>query len=162
MTSTSVAVRIATIGVALATTPPAHASKPASAESSYVIFDAKLGKNLFLQCSRSTPTAANYWTPGPADIAKLESALPAALPPVSNWRGKVLSNAPQGWLRQYVGFLRGGRRFIYGNFFPDTPDERAHWRHAPIMVCDGGPAFFGVEFDANRGVITDVEFNGEG
>ena len=113
------------MGFALVTTTHARSSSPVSAGPSYVIFDAKIGKGLFLQCSRSAPTAADYWTPGPADIAKLETALPAALPPVSNWRGKVLSNAPKGWLRQYVGFLRGGRRFIYGNFFPDSPDEHA-------------------------------------
>jgi len=147
---------------ALVATTRAHSATPVSTGPSYVIFDAKTGRDLFVQCSRSAPTPADYWTPGPADIAKLESALPAALPPVSNWRGKVLSNAPKGWLRQYVGFLRGGRRFIYGNFFPDAPDQRAGWRQAPVMVCDGGPAFFGVEFDADRGTITDLEFNGEG
>lgn len=150
------------MGLVLATATQARSSGPTSELPSYVIFDAKVGKDLFAQCSRSAPSAADYWTPGPADIARLEAALPAALPPATNWRGRILSNAPKGWLRQYIGFLRGGRRFIYGNFFPDTPDERAGWRQAPVMVCDGGPAYFGVEFDADRGAITDLEFNGEG
>lgn len=92
----------------------------------------------------------------------MERALPAALPPASNWRGSSLANAPKGWLRQYIGIVRGGRRVIYGNFFPNAPGERAQWRQAPVIVCDGGPVFFGVEFDADRGVILDIEFNGMG
>jgi hypothetical protein len=71
---------------------------------------------------------------------------------------------PQGWRRQYGGFLRGGRRFIYGNFFPhEAGDDRPadnDWRHAPMMVCDGGHAFFGVEYDVEGRRFTHLGFNG--
>ena len=73
------------------------------------------------------------------------------------------SKAPQGWRRQYVGLVRGGRRFLYGNFYPRSADEYRQdpdqWRREPVMVCDGGPAFFGVEYDVESGRFTHFGFN---
>ena len=32
----------------------------------------------------------------------------------------------------------------------------------PVVICDGGSAFFGVEYDVERGQITGMAFNGGG
>ena len=78
-------------------------------------------------------------------------------------RGRELADAPNGWLRQYVGIVRGGRRFVYGNFFPRSVTrygDAGRWRREPVMVCDGGPAFFGIEYDVESGTFTQLGFNG--
>ena len=76
------------------------------------------------QCSRGAPEAGEAtWQPGADDIAALEAALPPILlarreirvehyPSEPEW-----ARFPQGWRRQYVGIVRGGRRFVYGNFY---------------------------------------------
>ena len=55
------------------------------------------------------------------------------------------------WGRRYIGTIRDGRRHIYGDFGPGG--------HGP--VCDGGAAFFGVEFDVQAKRFTHIAFNGE-
>ena len=47
---------------------------------------------------------------------------------------------------------------IYGNF---APLEYRNDQGA-VIVCDGGPAFFGVEYDVERRQITGMAFNGGG
>ncbi|WP_114953163.1 hypothetical protein [Sphingosinicella terrae] len=139
-------------GAAAATLPP-----------DAVILPGRQGAVLLDQCSRSTPDAGEgSWTPAPADIAALESALPGALQTQEAGRG--LGRAPDGWRRQYVGLVRGGRRYVYGSFFPadmarheQDPDR---WRREPVIVCDGGPDFFGVEYEVEAGRFTHFGFNG--
>lgn len=67
---------------------------------------------------------------------------------------------PRGWARQYVGVVRDGRRFIYGNFFPLDPTLDNRWREGLIVVCDGGPDYFGVEYDIDRKEFSHLAFNG--
>ena len=113
---------------------------------------------------RSPANGEATWQPGAADIAALEAALPAALAAQKPTGAPDWSRAPQGWRRQYVGLVRGGRRFLYGNFYPRSADEYRQdpdqWRREPVMVCDGGPAFFGVEYDVEAGRFTHFGFNG--
>lgn len=117
------------------------------------------------QCSRRSPPAGEAtWQPAAADIVALEAALPAALAANHAPGSPDGSRLNADWLRQYVGLLRGGRRFIYGNFFPreagPVPGEPDRWRSQPVIVCDGGPSFFGVEYDVEAGRIMQVDFNG--
>lgn len=116
------------------------------------------------QCSRSVPEPGEAgWQPNGADIAALEAELPAALNGRPEARDRDMTGAPSGWRRQYVGLIRGGRRLVYGNFFPRGPAEnssRFDWRAMPVVVCDGGPVFFGVEYDVAGGRITHLAFNG--
>lgn len=121
------------------------------------------------QCSREAPEAGEAsWQPGEADIAALEAALPAALRDRPETRGDYSpafdwSRAPEGWGRQYVGIVRGGRRFVYGNFHPRRlyrDDPIADWRTHPVIICDGGSVFFGVEYDVEAGRFTHLAFNG--
>ena len=60
--------------------------------------------------------------------------------------------------RQYVGLVRGGRRYVYGSFYPDSIDGPPSY--VIEVVCDGGPTYFGVEFDLSRHAFTQLAFNG--
>jgi hypothetical protein len=153
---------LAACGAAERPLPPDAAILPGSAVAA-----------MLHQCSRLAPAPGEgRWTPEAADIARLEAALPAAVRdraeirrshyrPDPDW-----ARVPEGWRRQYVGLVRGGRRFIYGNFFPrrdavavafPIPD----WRTEPSQICDGGAVFFGAEYDVEAGGFTQIAFNGE-
>jgi hypothetical protein len=129
-----------------------------------VILDGAMVPDMLRQCSRAAPAAGEgSWQPAPSDIAPLEAALPAGLA-AQGRPGPDWSRAPQGWQRQYVGILRGGRRYIYGNFTPSRPEDArpaaSRWQHEVIRICDGGPAFFGVEYDVAARRFTHFAFNG--
>ena len=148
------------LALLIAACGPAGASLPADA----VILPGSMAGTMLSQCSRATPAPGDgTWMPGEREIAALEAALPAALRGQRHEGNERWSNAPRGWQRQYVGILRNGRRLIYGNYFPrgamgDSMGDR--WRHEAIMVCDGGPEFFGVEYDVEAGSFTHFGFNG--
>jgi hypothetical protein len=122
------------------------------------------------QCSRSAPRPGEAtWQPAESDVAALEAALPAALMSRPEIRVEHYSSEPiwarfpQGWRRQYVGIVRGGRHFLYGNFYSgesaaDSMGDR--WRREPVLICDGGPYFFGAEYDVEAGRFTQIAFNG--
>ena len=134
-----------------------------SQDRGYVVFDPSLTAKILQQCSRSTPKPGEAgWTPSDLDIAKLEAKLPAALalarPDLAS--RKWLEGAPARWLRQYVGIVRGGHRFIYGNFVPDLERMRIVWRQQPQGTCDGGADFFGAEYDVEKGMFSHLAFNG--
>ena len=146
-------------------------------EGAYILPDA-VGGQLLLQCSRPAPVKGEGgFQPDPADIAALEAGLAQAIahrdayPPNIGGRavpmpGSLdLLQAPKGFKRQYAGIIRGGRRYIYGNFFPAsefTGDGHNDLASSPVAVCDGGPAFFGAEFDIAAGRFTHLAFNGPG
>ncbi len=117
------------------------------------------------QCSRSTPEPGEAgWRPDAADVAMLEAAVAAALRQRRNASDPDWSRFPNGWRRQYVGIVRGGRHYLYGNIYPRDADRYAsdprRWQREPVAVCDGGPAFFGVEYDVDARRITHLAFNG--
>jgi len=77
------------------------------------------------------------------------------------------SRAPNGWRRQYVGYVRDGHRLVYGSFSPYTTSsnyEGKSWQtgYANARICDGGPSYFGVEFDVEKRVFTNIATNGIG
>ena len=149
------------LALSIAACTPAGAALPADA----VVLPETMARSLLGQCSRQSPEVGEAtWQPAEADILALEAALPAALraqPPRAG--GEDLARVPQGWRRQYVGIVRAGRRFVYGNFVPidaTSHGEPDRWRREPIIVCDGGPAFFGVEYDVQGRGITHLAYNG--
>ena len=112
------------------------------------------------QCSRDAPDLGEgTWQPGGADIRALEERLAPALIAEGAKADPDWSPAPRGWVRQYVGIVRGGRRLVYGSFFPSEAKVDRFWRK-PLLVCDGGPAFFGVEYDVAAARFTHIAFNG--
>lgn len=141
----------------------ACASKDAGPRPAAVILPGSAAKSLLNQCSRSAPSLGEAtWQPGWTDIAALEALLPQALAADPRARGLDTANAPRGWHRQYVGITRNGRQFIYGSFFPDRAMSRMKgWDAGPVMICDGGPAFFGVELDVQARRISHLDFNGD-
>ena len=113
------------------------------------------------QCSRDSPAAGEAtWLPEWQDIVRLEAALPAAVAASPDRRDLVVGQLPTGWKRQYVGILRNGERFIYGNFYPARSGIEEGRIAEPLIICDGGPAYFGVEYDLKAGGFSHLAFNG--
>lgn len=144
--------------------PPAtgaSAEMPAGA----VVLPAATVPAVLRQCSRQSPTAGEgSWQPSAGEIVALEAAAAAALRARQETNDPDWSGFPDNWRRQYVGLVRGGRRFIYGDAYPRDVDRHARdsgqWQREPAIVCDGGPSFFGVEYDVEAGQITQLAFNG--
>ena len=138
------------------------------------------GAAVFAQCSRPTPRerAGSFWSPSPAQIEELEKKLPTYLR--QQGHAKEADGLARS-LRQYVGFVRAGRKLIYLNVFPVSLLESEkevcqgirevkarefcepdHWRHAAIFVCDGGDDCWGLEYDPESKAFRALEFNGVG
>ncbi len=120
---------------------------------------------LFHQCSRAVPAfAPTAYIPTPGDVIRLEQHLPLALATALADRyggSERVTFDPARYVRHYAAYEAGGRAMIYGNFVPRDADiERRLGPGTLSIVCDGGPAFFGVEYDVERRQITRVSFNG--
>jgi hypothetical protein len=139
------------------TAAPVAPASPAVLPSGAAVLPETDGKAMLDQCSRGAPEAGEAtWTPSAAEIIALETALPAAL--AHEPRAKNLKPL-SAFARQYVGIVRHGRRFIYGNVFPGGGPS-SDWKTMPVIVCDGGPNFFGAEYDVAAGRFTRLDFNG--
>jgi hypothetical protein len=130
-------------------------------QTNRVILPPSDAPELLKQCSRDTPAMGGTWEPAEADVDQLEAVLPGRVAALPQAHDVDFSHLLQKWHRQYAGIERGGRRYIYGNFFPvDQMNELANWRKGPLDVCDGGPWFFGVEYDVAAKRVTRIDFNG--
>jgi len=146
---------------------PASALPPLDPKDGAVFPEAK-ARDLLHQCSRGVPgPVEGTWTPSAAQIAQLEARLPEALDNALAKRGEHPSRSREFW-RQYGGFIVGGHKIIYVNAFPPLIIEHEKRRPQPEWhvqvegVCDGGPDFFGVEFDPAINKFSHFEFNGLG
>lgn len=120
-------------------------------------------------CSRATAgPVEGGWEVADSDVAAMESALAPVLRSLAGKNGYTagtetpdpltyVANDPR-WSREVFGIVRGGRRIVYGNYLPATVTPNP--RHMPTAVCDGGPVFFGVEYDAEARAVTHIAFNG--
>jgi len=135
-----------------------------------VVLPENVAKEAVHQCSRGAPeNVTGTWLPKSSQIAELESRLPAALEAIAFQRGSEYAQ-PADFRRQYTGLLVQGRKMIYVNAFtresgdpnPNGPPGAWHfdWRRQVVVVCDGGPSFFGVEYDPIRRTFSHFEFNG--
>jgi hypothetical protein len=156
---------------AAAVMTPALALPPLNPKDGAIFPEAK-AKDLLNQCSRGAPgPVERTWAPSPVQIGELEARLPDALDNVLAKRGEY-QNRSRDFLRQYGGFVVGGRKIIYVNAFPRglIDEERGFfaqrkrslpdWHRDARGVCDGGPAFFGVEYDPVTKTFSHFEFNG--
>lgn len=124
-------------------------------------------RRLLHQCSRAAPQGVTGdWAPSTADIRELEARLPKALDEALGKHRAGGARAPVV-ARQYAGFVIGRRRIVYVNGFtkeetePPFPGAPAFdWRRKAMSVCDGGPVFFGVEYDPATGTFANFAFNG--
>lgn len=123
---------------------------------------------LFKPCSREAPArVGGYWTPSAADIRQLEADAPGFL----KTRKPPVPGLMTGDYRQYAGFLRDGRRFIYVSGIPaddilvlaaarPSRAERRRWQYEAVVICDGGPQIYGMEYDLETRQFSHLAFNG--
>ena len=120
-------------------------------------------------CSRTTAgPVEGGWELADSDVAAMESALAPVLQSLAGKNGYTpgtetpdpltyVANDPR-WTREVFGIVRGGRRIVYGNYLPASVTPNPEFM--PTGVCDGGPVFFGVEYDVDAQAITHIAFNG--
>jgi hypothetical protein len=124
-----------------------------------IVFPAAKVRDLLRQCSRETPRVEGTWTPDQNQVTTLEKGLIAALAAadaVQNYKRDILHIA-----RQYGGIVVSGHKLIYVNgFSANSSLAEGNWRRDAVRVCDGGPNFFGVEYDPANRSFTDFAFNG--
>lgn len=153
LTLASIAFLFAPICVATSIARPTFAGEPD------VLQDAQASA-VFKQCSRLAPTPSHILpAPTSAEIDRLERVVERHI------AVEYESNRPSppgeiSYGRQYVAYLEGGRRKIYGNYFPASlPGYR---RGEAVVVCDGGPQFWGIVFDPEKASVASIAFNGNG
>ncbi|HEX2205279.1 MAG TPA: hypothetical protein VHG91_18365 [Longimicrobium sp.] len=138
---------------------------------------------LLRRCSRREPQGVTaVWTPPAGEVRRMEAALsdymlevePEFRERMAFWEPAyradpgVRDSLTVGFRRQYAGFVAEGRRHIYVSFLPAEVAERTDffpgvvwsWRTHAEDVCDGGPAFFGMEYDVETGRFDHLDFNG--
>jgi hypothetical protein len=59
-----------------------------------------------------------------------------------------------------IGFTRGRERLIYGSFFPPHVAAAPRPSSAPVVICDGGPLFWGIVYNLTSRRFEEPEFNG--
>jgi hypothetical protein len=122
------------------------------------VLPAANANGLFWQCSRRAPErAGDYWEPSDAELDAMEERLVVYL---ESRAAKDFPPIGIPYHRQYIGFVRDGQRFIYGNFYPGGDEVRESERKTPLVICDGGPSLWGVAYDVAGGTFSDLDFNG--
>ncbi len=122
-----------------------------SAEPSLTIHNDEVGMDLLWLCSRDEPDDYDgRWEATVSDIAMVEEMLLQDHAQILRNAGITEEIFRNEIVREYAGFTRKGRRYLYGSFGPTSG----------IGVCDGGPAYFGVEFAMPGGEVTHVAHNG--
>ena len=142
---------------------------PEQPEGVEIVADSDV-QQMLNQCSRDAPEKGeSTWQPAASDVREFEAKLAVQLPhqlKKLNWlsRGEEdqLDKFPDGFWREYVGIVRDGRRYIYGNFGPvfDSDLTAGAAMEGPTDICDGGPRFFGAEYEIDSEIITHWGFNG--
>jgi len=173
-------VLLGALGCSASPSPKVPAAPPVpAAPRRWVVISAEEAPNVFVQCSRPAPREKDgpFWAPSAAEIEGLEAGLGGYL--------REKGHAKQGddlsrFYRQYVGFVRSGRKLIYLNAFSADelendlrlcreypgqmpkdlcdPDE---WRHPTTITCDGGDDYWGLEYDPQTKDYSQLAFNGE-
>ena len=125
----------------------------------FVVLPQSEGKQLPL-CSRPGPKVAGTWDPLVQDILNLESHLGeiAKLKAHGSIPGAQIAH-PEESMRQYLGIVVDGKRRIYINAFARGIVPK-NWGERFVTICDGGAAAWGVLYDPQSGVFSDLETNG--
>ena len=143
--------------------PPRLAGKAILVSGHATILTGKSALPLFNPCSRNPPAhITGYWTPAVSDIQQLERDAPTYLKAQKRTTPKMMVKH----YRQYAGFIQQGRKMIYVNGFQD-PEDRGYpshghtqWQSEPVVACDGGPSYYGMEYDIQTRQFYHLEFNG--
>jgi hypothetical protein len=134
------------------------------------------GRKLLAQCSRSTPSLVpRFWVPPNSVIAEMEQRLPSVVAGLPVQRAHLDSL----YVRQYLGLVRlNGKRTVYVNAIDKgyiaslnrmrrqlshepaaSSGDTVSWRLVPIVVCDGGGRFWGVEYDQDSQKFKPVQIS---
>jgi hypothetical protein len=119
------------------------------AKSPLVILSLEEAKKVLAkQCSRESPNGiTEYWVPAENEIKRLESDF------VKCVKGTMgLSNL----IRQYAGFKRGQKSYIYGNYLPKDGVDPVN---VAMITCDGGSDYFGFIYESNTRIFSEFRFN---
>jgi len=146
-----------------------------NAQSSFVpaystILKSDKGKAIMAQCSRSIPEGVTeYFDLADADIAKLDSNFKKVLYIKSEGCCIVRATVKNldRYAYQFIGVIVGKQKFIYINAFAiDTSKNpvqlKTGWQENPIIVCDGGPGYWGALFKITDATFSELAINGEG
>jgi hypothetical protein len=113
---------------------------------------------LFSQCSRQAPHPTEILgVPTDEEIRNLELPLQRYIAEIYEAGEPAPPNIT--FARQYVAYRVGSNTKIYGNFFPATL-VLAHPKGQATVVCDGGPAFWGIVYDPLSKKFEQLEMNG--
>ena len=124
--------------------------------SSAVALKIEAFKTGFRNCSRPTPEGTtSFWEVRQPDVEKIDEGLMIHLERTG--LAKKLRNPPSTYGRQYLGYNRGDRRFVYVNaFLRSSGDPKSKYQR----WCDGGNLFWGIEYDMQQKVFTGFEIDG--
>lgn len=123
------------------------------------------GPAVLKQCSRQRPAASEFWTPTTEDVMTVETALTRYW---SRASCKFGLDRLSRYYRQYIGVVIDGRRKIYINALhgerearelTDRIDEPQGWRERAAVWCDGGGAYWGVEYDPDAATFGNFACN---
>lgn len=135
------------------------------------LIDPSLGERATTTCSRAGPeNPERFFSPSAREVTAIESAAMRLLRENrAEYDALIGSDAANGptpfdwpedpslYNRHYVGYYEDGRRMIYGSYFPGPMHADAS---APVVICDGGFRFFGVEYDLDAGAVRRIAFDG--
>jgi hypothetical protein len=117
-------------------------------------------RQIFRQCSRSAPSAkSDLWAPSTKDLDDLEILLPKYLDQRAT-AGEAVPPKGTKYHRQYVGFIRNGERYVYGNFYPANHETGIYEARQAVQVCDGGHVFWGIVYRVKTRTFEEIQFNG--
>lgn len=118
------------------------------------------GPDLTHQCSAGSYQADKYWIPDTQPIIILEARLTTYLKrhPMKTSLGAPLLPLSK-WHRQYIGFTRFGRKYIFGVFYPPTNPDGSSDDGTPFNECDAGRSW-DVVYDDVRATIKAVDLAG--
>ncbi len=128
------------------------------------------GADMLRQCSRAAPdTVDSFFNLTSNDVQKLENNFKKVLKIKAkdccllNGMIKNIKN----YCFQYVGFVINNKKYIYINALQmesvqDLKTIYKDWKTSPIIICDGGNSFWGVIYDLETGLFTQLSINGVG
>lgn len=98
-----------------------------------------------------------YWTPGARQVEAIERRLPAQIAMLNARKDLPIELSLSGYGRQYAGAVYGGRSVYYIFFFPLAGDGDVG--SEPVRVCDGGPRYWAILFDAASMAFSEPVFS---
>lgn len=109
----------------------------------------------FRNCSRPVPQGmTSYWQVSPSDLAKVDQSLLQYLDITAVT--KRLRKPPSAFGRQYLGFNRGNRRFIYINaYLKATGDTKSTY----VRRCEAGNQTWGIEYDLQQQLFANFDMD---